>query len=93
MDKNNIKLGIIEIEKYKFHQLKRSSLVDNIDISKIVVSNKVSFAKKDFRNVLSYKYAPKFKKKASKFITGDIEISSDNSDRENSDEENSNEKN
>ena len=33
------------------------------------------------------------KKKALKFITDDIEISSDDSDEENSDEENSNEEN
>ena len=35
----------------------------------------------------------KYQKKALKFITDDIEISSDDSDEENSDEENSNEEN
>ena len=35
-----------EIEKYKFHLYKSLILIDNIDINKVVVSNKVSFGKK-----------------------------------------------
>ena len=42
--------------------------------------------------LVEFKYVVK-EKKTSKFITYDIEISSDDSDRENSDEENSNEEN
>ena len=44
-----------EIEKYKFHQHKKPISIDNIDINKIVVSNKVSFAKKDFKYFIGYK--------------------------------------
>ena len=48
MDKTIIKFGDTEIEKQKFHQHKKPILIKNIDINKIVVSNKVSFAKKGF---------------------------------------------
>ena len=48
MEKTIIKSGDIEIEKQKFHQHKRPILINNIDINKIVVSNKVSFGKKGF---------------------------------------------
>ena len=43
MDKKVIKFGDTEIEKHKFHQHKSPILRNNIDINKIVVSNKVSF--------------------------------------------------
>ena len=46
MEKIIIKFGGIEIEKQTFHQYKRPisiKNIDNIDINKIVVSNKVSF--------------------------------------------------
>ena len=46
MDKKIIKFGDTEIEKYKFHQYKISFLIDNIDINKIVVSNKVFLGKR-----------------------------------------------
>ena len=32
-----------EIEEYEFHQYKYSNLIDNLDINKIVVSNKLPF--------------------------------------------------
>ena len=41
-----IKFGDIEIEKQRFYQHKRPISKMNIDINKIVVSNKVSFGKK-----------------------------------------------
>ena len=47
MEKTIIKVGHIEIEKQKFHQYKRPFSIKNIDINKIVVSNKVSFSKKN----------------------------------------------
>ena len=47
MDKKIIKFHDTEIEKYKFHQNKRAISIDNIDVSKIVVFNKISFAKND----------------------------------------------
>ena len=49
MDKKSIKFGNTETEKHKFHQLKSSVLINNIDNNKIVVSNKVSFTKKSFK--------------------------------------------
>ena len=43
MDKKIIKFDDNEIEKYKFHQHKTLISINNIDINKIVVSNKVPF--------------------------------------------------
>ena len=40
MEKKIIKFGDIEIELQTFHQHKRPVLIKNIDINKIVVSNK-----------------------------------------------------
>ena len=54
-----IKFGDIEIEKQKFHQYKRPILIKNIDVNKIVVSNKVSFCKKGLKYFNGYKYAKK----------------------------------
>ena len=41
MGKRAIKFGDNEIEKSKFHQYKRYISINNIDINKIVVSNKI----------------------------------------------------
>ena len=57
MEKTIIKFGDIEIEKQKFHQHKRPISIKNIDINKIVVSNKVSFGKKGFKYFIGYKDA------------------------------------
>ena len=48
MKKTIIKFGNTKIEKQKFYQHKRPISIENIDINKIVVSNKVSFGKKRF---------------------------------------------
>ena len=61
MEKIIIKLGHIEIEKQKFHQHKRTISINNIDINKIAVSNKVSFGKNDFKYFIGYKYAKKMR--------------------------------
>ena len=45
----NIKFGDIEIQKKKYHQHKELISIKNLDINKIVVSNKVSFSKKGFK--------------------------------------------
>ena len=45
----------IEIQKQKFHQYKRPISIKNIDIKKIVVSNKVSFGKKGSKYFIDYK--------------------------------------
>ena len=50
-----------EIEKYKFHLHNSPISVNNIDINKIVVSNKVSFGEKDFKYFFHYKDAKKIK--------------------------------
>ena len=41
----------------KFHQHKCLISIDNINVNKIVVSNKVSFGKKDFKYFTGYKDA------------------------------------
>ena len=48
-----IKFGDIEIQKQKFYQRK------NIDINKTVISNKVSFGKKEFKYLIGYNNAKK----------------------------------
>ena len=45
MDNKVIKFDDTEIEKYKFHQHKIPILINNIDINKIIVFNKVPFSK------------------------------------------------
>ena len=54
-----IKFGDIEIEKQKFHQHKRPISMKNIDIDKIVASNKPYFGKKGFKYFTGYKDAKK----------------------------------
>ena len=48
MDKKIIKFDDTEIEKYKFHQHGSPIYIDNVDINKIVVSNKLSFGENFF---------------------------------------------
>ena len=55
MDKTNIKFDDTEIGKCKFHQYKSHISIDNTDVNKIVVSNKVSFGKKDFKYFIGYR--------------------------------------
>ena len=57
MEKTIIKFGDIEIEKQKFHQHKRPISIKNIDINKIVLLNKASFGKNDFKYFIGYKDA------------------------------------
>ena len=45
MEKTVIKFGDSEIDKRKFHKYKKPISVKNIDINKIVVSNKTSLVK------------------------------------------------
>ena len=46
MNKKIIRFGKSEIEKHKFHQHKISILINDTNIDKILISNKVSFNKK-----------------------------------------------
>ena len=55
----SLKFDDTEIEKHKFPQHKSPFLIDNIDTNKIVVSNKVSFGKQDFKDFIGYKNAKK----------------------------------
>ena len=50
-----------EIAKYRFHQYKRSILIDIIHVNKIVVSNKTCFGKNNFKYFIDYKNAKKIK--------------------------------
>ena len=61
MGKTIKKFGDVEIKKQKFHQHKRPFAMKNIDINKIVVSNKVSFGKKGLEYFTGYKDAKKIR--------------------------------
>ena len=53
--KKIVAFGNIEVKKYKFHQYKSLIWINNKDISKIVVPNRVTFVKKDFKCFIGYK--------------------------------------
>ena len=55
MEKTITKSGDIEIEKQKFQQHKKPISIKNIDINKMVVSNKVSFGKRVLNILLAMK--------------------------------------
>ena len=55
MSKKFIKTDDTEIEEYKFHQYKGPISINNIDINKIVVFDKFTFGKQDFKYFISYK--------------------------------------
>ena len=57
MEKTVIKFSYTEIKKQKFHQHKRPISIKNIEINKMVLSNKVSSGKKGFRFFIGYKDA------------------------------------
>ena len=54
-----MKFSDIEIQKQKFDQHNGPIFIKNININKIVVSNKVSFGKKGFKYFISYTDAKK----------------------------------
>ena len=55
MEKKIIKFDDIEIEEVEFHQYKSPMSISDIDINKIVVSNKFPFGKQDFKYFIGYK--------------------------------------
>ena len=59
MEKTFIKFGDIEIEKQKFFQHKSPIVMNNINVNKILVCNKVCFGKKGFKYFIHYKHAKK----------------------------------
>ena len=54
MDKEIITFGDTEVEKHKFHQHKRTILIDNVNINKIV-SKTILFGRKGFTYFTGYK--------------------------------------
>ena len=46
MNKEILKSGNIEIEKNKFYRHKTPIIFEDLDIEKVLVSNKISFGKK-----------------------------------------------
>ena len=50
-----IKFDGTEIEEYKFHQNKNPIPINEIDIKKIVVLDKLLFGKRDFKYFIGYK--------------------------------------
>ena len=55
MEKTVIKFGDVKSNKQKFHQNKLPISIKNIDINKIVLSNKVFFGKKVFTYFIGWK--------------------------------------
>ena len=55
MDKKIIKFPETEVKKNKFYQNKSPILMNDIDINRIVVSNKLPLGKQDFRYFIGYK--------------------------------------
>ena len=59
MDKKITKFDDSGIKGFEFHQYKSPILINNIDINKMEVSNKLPFSKKDFKYFIAYKDAQK----------------------------------
>ena len=57
MDKKIIKFDDTEIEEFEFHQHKSPISINDINIDKIVVSDKLPFDKQDFKYFIGYKDA------------------------------------
>ena len=55
MNKKIIKFHDTEIEEYEFHQYKRPIPISDIDINRIVVSNKLPCSKQDLKYFIGYK--------------------------------------
>ena len=55
MDEKIVKFDDNENETYKSQQYKRPISINNIDVKKIVVSNKISLGKNHFKYYISYK--------------------------------------
>ena len=47
--------GDIEVKKRKFHYSKTRILLENVDLDKILISNKVSFVEKKLNTLLATK--------------------------------------
>ena len=56
MGKKNLTFEDIEIEKSKFYHHKTSIFLRDVDIEKVLVSNQISFGKKNINTVIRYLY-------------------------------------
>ena len=54
MGKEIIACGTVEVKKYRFHQYKNPILIDDVNVDRIVVSNKVSFGNTGFKYLIPY---------------------------------------
>ena len=59
MEKEILVSGNIAIDKCKFHYPKNPVWIKDVDIDKILISNKVSFGKNGYNFVACYKYNEK----------------------------------
>ena len=55
--------GDPDIEKYKFHYHKNLISIDDVDIDKILISNKISCSRNGFKYFIGYKVINKLMKK------------------------------
>ena len=55
MNKEILVFGDIGIDKHWFHYPKHPTLIDDEDIDKTLISNKVSFCKKEYKYLIGYK--------------------------------------
>ena len=54
MGKEILTFGDIEIEKNKFYRHKSAIFLKDVDIDKVLVSNKISFAEKNYKCFIGY---------------------------------------
>ena len=59
MDKKNIELDDTAIEDYEFQYYESPISISDININRIIVSNKLLFGKQDFKYFIGYKDARK----------------------------------
>ena len=56
MGKEILMFGDIKIDKYKFHHNKTPIFLKDVDIEKVLVSNKVYFGEKNYKYFIGYLY-------------------------------------
>ena len=56
MDKEILKFGDIEVEKMKFYLHKSPDSLKDVDIEKVLVSNKISSSEKNYKYFIGYLY-------------------------------------
>ena len=61
MGKENITFDNIEVEKHEFHWHKSPISINDVDVSKVLVSNKVAFGEKGFKYFIGYKDGRNFR--------------------------------